>query len=59
MQVESEVPRRGKGSHRTVTMPNGFPVVLPSGVIKTGLLADQIKGSDLTIEEFVRFRRKK
>jgi hypothetical protein len=38
-------------------MPNGFAVVIPSGVVKTGLLADQIKGSELTVEEFIRFRR--
>jgi hypothetical protein len=54
-----EVPSRGKGSHRSVMMPNGFPVVLPHGIIKPGLLADQIKGSDLSLEEFIRFRRKK
>ena len=45
-----EVPRRGKGSHRTIRMPNGQRVVLPER-LKTGLLHDMIKQSDLTTEE--------
>jgi predicted RNA binding protein YcfA (HicA-like mRNA interferase family) len=52
-----EVPGRGKGSHRSVIMPNGFAVVVPSGAVKTGLLANQIKGAELTVEEFIRFLR--
>ena len=47
-----EVPGRGKGSHRSVLMPNGFTAVFPSGKLKTGLLADQLKGSDVTVEAF-------
>lgn len=53
-----EVPSRGKGSHRSVIMPNGFIVVLPR-VIKPGLLAAQVSGSDLTIDQFIQARRRK
>jgi predicted RNA binding protein YcfA (HicA-like mRNA interferase family) len=48
-----EVPGRGKGSHRSVLMPNGFTAVFPSGTLKTGLLADQLKESRVTIQEFI------
>jgi predicted RNA binding protein YcfA (HicA-like mRNA interferase family) len=48
-----EVPARGKGSHRSVLMPNGFNAVLPYGKLKTGLLADQLKGSEITVEAFI------
>ena len=33
-------------------MPNGHLVILPT-TLKVGLLATQIKSSDLTIEEFI------
>jgi hypothetical protein len=34
-------------------MPNGFAAVFPSGVLKTGLLADQLKRSEVSIDEFI------
>jgi hypothetical protein len=34
-------------------MPNGFNAVLPYGKLKTGLLADQLKGSEITVEAFI------
>jgi hypothetical protein len=39
-----EMPGRGKGSHRSVLMPNGFTPVL---------LADQLKGSEVAIQDFI------
>jgi predicted RNA binding protein YcfA (HicA-like mRNA interferase family) len=47
-----EIPRRGKGSHRVVKMPNGQRVVLPVR-LKSGLLRDMIKQAGLTVEEFL------
>ena len=47
-----EVPVQGKGSHRVVLMPNGEKINLPH-LIKPGLLADMIKQSGLTLEEFL------
>jgi hypothetical protein len=47
-----EVVRRGKGSHRAVLMPNGHLAILPFR-LKVGLLADQIKESGLTVEDFI------
>jgi hypothetical protein len=49
----TEIPGRGKGSHRTVLMPNGFKAVFPAGTLKTGLLADQLKGSEISVEDFI------
>jgi len=46
------VPVQGKGSHRVVLMPNGEKINLPH-LIKPGLLADMIKQSGLTLEEFL------
>jgi predicted RNA binding protein YcfA (HicA-like mRNA interferase family) len=47
------IARRGKGSHRVVGMPNGKRLTVPSGILKVGTLADLIKESGLTIDEFV------
>lgn len=47
-----EIQRRGKGSHRAILMPNGHLVVLPMR-LKVGLLAEQIKESSFSINEFV------
>lgn len=47
-------PRRGKGSHLLLTKP-GVPwtITLPGhGDVKRGLLAAQIKGAALTIEDY-------
>ena len=49
-----EVPRRGKGSHRAVLMPNGHLVILPVR-LKEGLLSGQIRDSGLTLEEFIEY----
>jgi len=46
------VPGRGKGSHLAVLMPNGHLVILPR-TLKVGLLAREIRASDLTVEEFI------
>jgi predicted RNA binding protein YcfA (HicA-like mRNA interferase family) len=46
------VPRRGKGSHRAVFMPNGHLVILPVR-LKVGLLSGQIRDSGLSLEEFI------
>ena len=43
-----EMPGRGKGSHRSVLMPNGFTAVL---------LADQLKGSEVAIQDFIDAQR--
>ena len=48
----AEIPRRGKGSHRAVLMPNGHLTILPQ-TLKVGLLASQIKEAGMTIEQFV------
>jgi hypothetical protein len=34
-------------------MPNGFTAVFPYGTLKTGLLADQLKGSEISIQAFI------
>jgi hypothetical protein len=47
-----EIPRRGKGSHKAVLMPNGHLVILPA-TLKVGLLATQIKEAGMTLEEFI------
>lgn len=49
----TEVPGRGRGSHRSVRMPNGFTAVLPSGTLRVGLLADQLKGSEISVQQFI------
>jgi predicted RNA binding protein YcfA (HicA-like mRNA interferase family) len=46
------VPRRGKGSHRVVKMPNGRRITVPAGRLRVGTLSDIIKESGLTIDEF-------
>ena len=43
---------RGKGSHRTVQMPNGETLTIPYHV-KPGLLSACIKQAGLTLEDFV------
>ena len=47
-----EIQRRGKGSHRVVSMPNSHRVVLPVR-LKPGLLQDMIKQAGLSVEEFL------
>lgn len=44
--------RRGKGSHRVVTM-NGNNLSVPHGILKVGLLKTLIKRSGLTEQEFL------
>jgi hypothetical protein len=46
------VERRTKKNYRMIRMPNGQLIVLPGGVLKTGLLRAQIKRADLTETEF-------
>lgn len=49
-------PRRGKGSHLLLTKPGvRWTITLPThGDVKRGLLAAQIKGAGLTIEDYCR-----
>ncbi|HEY4686178.1 MAG TPA: type II toxin-antitoxin system HicA family toxin [Dehalococcoidia bacterium] len=48
-----EVRGLGKGSHRSVRMPNqARPITVPSR-IKTGLLGSIIKQAGLTLEQFL------
>ena len=46
--------RKGKGSHRVLTMPNGRNISIPSGVVKVGPLKSVIRTADLTDEEFLK-----
>jgi len=48
----SEIAGRGKGSHRSVQMPNGEVLTIPYHV-KPGLLSSCIKQAGLTLEEFL------
>lgn len=45
------VERRGKGSHRVVTL-NGQPLIVPKGILKIGLLKTLIKQAGVSEEEF-------
>jgi len=46
--------KKTKRGHAVLKMPNGRLVSLPSGILKKGLLENQIKISGLTIEEFIK-----
>jgi hypothetical protein len=46
--------KRSRRGHAVIKMPNGALVSLPGGILKTGLLLDQIKSADMTPEEFLR-----
>ena len=48
-----EDSRRGKGSHRRVTMPNRVKLTIPGGTLRPGTLGQIIRNSGLTVEEFV------
>lgn len=48
------IPRRGKGDHVNIKMPNGQIITIPgSKVLKIGLLKAAIKKAGLTDEEFL------
>jgi hypothetical protein len=47
------VRRRSKRGHPVLKMPNGKIVSLPTGVIKIGLLSNQIKVAGKTDEDFL------
>lgn len=47
-----EIPGRGKGSHRSVLMPNRYIAVFPM-TVKTGLLSSILKASDVSVDEFI------
>ena len=49
-----EVKGGGKGSHRTVEMPNGTTLTLPYHM-KPGLLSGMIKQAGMTLEEFLEY----
>ncbi len=47
------IPRKGKGDHINIKMPNGQLITIPiSGEIKIGLLKASIRKAGLTEEEF-------
>jgi predicted RNA binding protein YcfA (HicA-like mRNA interferase family) len=46
--------KKTKRGHAVLKMPNGRLVSLPSGILKKGLLTQQIKVGGLTVDEFVR-----
>ena len=45
---------RGKGGHQLVLMPNGGRLIIPTGVLKVGTLAELIKEAGLTVDEFIK-----
>jgi predicted RNA binding protein YcfA (HicA-like mRNA interferase family) len=48
------VPKKGKGDHINIKMPNGQLITIPtSGEIKIGLLKASIKKAGLTEEEYL------
>jgi len=47
-----ELRGRGKGSHRSISMPNGETLTIPV-VVKPGLLSAMIKKAGLTLDEFI------
>jgi predicted RNA binding protein YcfA (HicA-like mRNA interferase family) len=48
------IPRKGKGDHFNVKMPNGQIITIPgSKELKIGLLKAAIKKAGLTDEEFI------
>lgn len=47
-----EIANRGKGSHRSVQMPNGEVLTIPYHV-KPGLLGSCIKQAGIALEEFL------
>lgn len=50
------VPRKGKGDHINIKMPNGQLITIPiSGEVKIGLLKSAIRKAGLSEEEYVRF----
>lgn len=44
--------RRTKKNYRMIRMPNGQLIVLPSGILKTGLLRSQIRRAGFTEDQF-------
>ena len=47
-----EITSRGKGSHRSIQMPNGEVLTIPYHV-KAGLLNACIKQASITLEDFL------
>lgn len=48
------LPRKGKGDHINIKMPNGQLITIPtSGEIKIGLLKASIRKAGLTEEEYL------
>jgi predicted RNA binding protein YcfA (HicA-like mRNA interferase family) len=47
--------KKTKRGHAVLKMPNGRLVSLPSGILKKGLLENQIKAGGLTVDEFVKY----
>lgn len=48
------IPRKGKGDHVNIKMPNGQIITIPgSKELKIGLLKAAIKKAGLTDEEFI------
>ncbi|MDP2845009.1 MAG: type II toxin-antitoxin system HicA family toxin [Candidatus Methanoperedens sp.] len=48
------IPRRGKGDHVNIKMPNGQIITIPgSKVLKIGLVKAAIKKAGLTDEKFL------
>lgn len=49
-------PRKGKGDHINIKMPNGQLITIPiSGEVKVGLLKAAIRKTGLTEEEYLLF----
>ena len=46
------VDRSSTKNYRMIKLPNGALIQLPSGTLKIGLLAAQIRRAGLTVEEF-------
>jgi predicted RNA binding protein YcfA (HicA-like mRNA interferase family) len=50
------VPRKGKGDHINIKMPNGQLITIPiSGDVKIGLLKAAIRKAGLSEEDYVKF----
>jgi predicted RNA binding protein YcfA (HicA-like mRNA interferase family) len=49
-------PRKGKGDHINIKMPNGQLITIPiSGEVKLGLLKAAIKKAGLTEDEYMKY----
>jgi predicted RNA binding protein YcfA (HicA-like mRNA interferase family) len=51
----TEIPRRGKGSHRVVVMPNGVRLTLQYGIVPVGALAAMVKQADISVDDFISY----